>query len=640
MSNLVSGLKAVLHSIPKPQSSPASAGGNSVDHQLDTNTIQGGTEGMDIPHTIPHNLHSRVGMDNRTEAAVPHELASPYVSNSNFSNQVHPSAGHQMSTAPDTSQPSTSTAPLPGEFTCVSFTPNNQEVYIPDSASNLCGCIWYSTPNASETYTDTDIKTQLTSSVPYIMIFLYMMQDFSFFPNNLYDCSNHPTLFDTSSTTSDNPIILMIKEFGEWYGNMCLKSQPVTNVTKICLKGLFDLITYAGFAFWYFVYVCCSSKEKVNKRKLSLIAGFIAFQLFIYQDLSEEAISLVHCVSIQGTKYLHIDATYICYQTILQMGVIIYLILCIVPFPLFVMFGPSLVRKRKINLLLFIIGMLLPGIGIIPCIWFFCKSNCMMTASISNSNHYGSISTNDSAELNGTADHPNEDDNCVVNESEKICCETCMQHNGSITKKILDQLQGHFRSIIFGKGKAKDKRVTEDMRRHSCGITWLGIILIFRLTLVWCSVCINEVDTCAFSLFIISLVRLFTHTYMKPYNTCALNIFYTLSLFLILVLAGCTLAMAIIESRQYANCATDPFINTLSITIDICTLYIPWGSFVFFLLVVCYKVIKHIYKTWKKNALKADCNPRKVLKVVAIIITVIIIVTVILMLPWLLSLPC
>ena len=455
-------------------------------------------------------------------------------------------------------------------------------------------CLWWSVEKPDcrsiNTRADTDIKSQVIPFIPYAMIILYMLQDFSLFHMNLYDCSNHWKLFSdssTSDTTSTNPLLLPINEFGKWYGNLCLKSLfgiNVTAVPKIYFKILFYIGVLLSFLFWY-ITLCFGRDTKFsNEKRVSIIAGFIAFQLFIYQDLSEDVISLLDCVSIQSTCYLRIDATYMCHETFLHASAIIYLIIFVVPFPIFIMFCPSQIRKGKINVLMFVAGMVVPGMGLL----LFIYGHMQYKRNQSDTGQEREMQTYQSDTNQGTTPSANTD----IRNTKEICT------------KIADTLQTNFRSVIIGIGNPKNDYVCDDMRKNSCNLTCLGVILGFRLIMVLCSVLFHAVDTNAFILFVLSFLRLFL---IKPYTTSRLNRVYSISLFVILVVAGCTLGMSLLEKCQYENCAKDPLINSLGITIDVCTLYIPvlFGILLGIVIVVSvgYFIVKNIkrclwFTTW------------------------------------------
>ena len=80
--------------------------------------------------------------------------------------------------------------------------------------------------------------------------------------------------------------------------------------------------------------------------------------LFSFQRLAQTFFSLVKCTTVVNTNVLFIDGN-IQYYTNLQILVIIYVTLCIIPFPLYLAVAPWLILGN-ISLSSFFVGCLFP----------------------------------------------------------------------------------------------------------------------------------------------------------------------------------------------------------------------------------------------------------------------------------------
>ena len=429
-------------------------------------------------------------------------------------------------------------------------------------------CLWCSAEKIDSDKSkkdDNGIVSIITPFISFFMIILYMIQDFSLFHMNLYDCSEHwhferlhQILFGSSSTST-----LLVVD------NLCLKSLfglPVTEFRKLFFKWLFYLGVYFAIGFWYIVFAycscscfcsCCHRDSKTNEAcLLSSIEGFIAFKLMIYQDLSEDAVSMFDCVNIKGTRYLQVDSTRVCGKT-WEIGATIYFGFCFVLFAFFIMIGPSLLRKGKIKLWMFNAAMFNILIGLIGLLCSFIWGNVLACKSI----RYLVRFKKDESAQSSPENHSCAQDENTADRNEKIA--------------NFEILGSSFRTIYVGKGKINGDSLTEENRKKSTYITWLGVILLYRLSLVCSSLLIPDVGVSAFVMFLISLCRYVVETNIKPYKTTWLNRIYSWSLFLIVIVASCSLCMAIMERNQYQNCSTDSLLKAIAFTIDVCTMYIP-----------------------------------------------------------------
>ena len=468
---------------------------------------------------------------------------------------------------------------------------------------------------------------------PYVMILVYMNQDMSVFHANLYDCSKHYKLLPDviSKLSLSNIFHFHIDALGIFLENICIRSllgYTLSTISKELLKSLVYLIIYLLFPCWYLalcILVPCSSRciklkkylDRINI-KLRLLSGFVTLQLLIYQKLLSTAIKFVNCYVINEKNRLHLDATHICYEP-WQIITWIYLCICIIPFPLFITVSSSMLKNKVIGSRLFIAGLLFPGL-ILPLCFVLCWRNGMFKqtpnsrtnpprqlgieertedepedAERSNAVHmqdiqeetapdetivkqvdereeeleersplmlnhgifYESTDENDANNAPATVSDNNEetdDVRLIIQPNDEDTNDK--ESDQSLSEIIIDNLQNSYKHMKFG-------------------INWLGITLLFRLTLVLCSLLIHSVDWCSIVLCILCMIRLHVENRLKPYNSDALSNASWLALLSIFIVSFCNLAMAIIEKTQYRQCGKDTMISILAYIIDIFTVYIP-----------------------------------------------------------------
>ena len=456
-------------------------------------------------------------------------------------------------------------------------------------------CFWISSEknvHACHNGTSTDTDTTAESSLSmYVLILYYMLQDFSLFNMHLSHCSNHWKFFDSDKSSTSDPFwgypvrifTLVITSVTTRIGVPCFMLTFGTALPKFGMKMLCYAGVYVVFIIWYNVFYY---RSKMDQRTLRLRVFYllIKFHLFIFKDVSEFVISLLDCVSIQGTKYLHIDAIYTCHEWHIAL-VCIYLIFFVLPFPVIIMFAPSVIAKRKVKFWwMFLLAMWIPPFGLI-----WCLCNCRTTNEQTpplpaqpTSSRLQSISGGEQVTFApaNTAGSTSTDD--VDSEA--------------TGKKIAESLQGYFQTMNIGWGSTNFQTITEDMRKKSCGLTWLGVILLFRLVMVFFSVLIHAVDIGALLLCVIILIRFFLHLMVKPYSTFGLNFCYATTLFFLLVLSVCTFGLSLIEKCEYEYCATDELIAAMSITSDVLTLYLPGLLGIIVLVVLIPFILIHLFQ--------------------------------------------
>ena len=164
--------------------------------------------------------------------------------------------------------------------------------------------------------------------------------------------------FKTVFVEEDHPYISLIKQIiGGLFkfridlisiaGNVCAISD-LTPVTKLLLKLSFVV----GLLLMLYLSLIAS---KVRGKQIhstfsskAAVAMTLAL-LFSFQRLAHTFFSLVHCTPVAQSDVLFIDGNIQCY-TNLQIGAIIFVALCIVPFPIYLALAPSWLMEGNISL--------------------------------------------------------------------------------------------------------------------------------------------------------------------------------------------------------------------------------------------------------------------------------------------------
>ena len=494
------------------------------------------------------------------------------------------------------------------------------------------------------------------TSLPYLMILTYMIQDFAVFHTIMYDCSQHTSPLQHLKSTIINAFQIHIDAFEKLhlFDNVCIPSlfgHTTSTLLKEVLKVSVYFISYIVFLTLYVLLCiwkpCCCNKyfERVNI-KLRLISGFLTMQFLIYQKLSSTGVKFVNCYKIKEDSVLHMDPSQSCDQEYWWWIVSwLYLVVCIIPLPLFVMVGPSLLKRKIINLPVFNVSFVVPLFSLLPCLILFytkgksgsmpekprrqenteAQESCSCASSppayqvtyvtenetdsertplVHITKHSTSSNSKNRSSTSVESDPATEKDNdsqkahCRISESEqnqtKERDKPDIDEESSLSDIVAENLQGHFNSV-------------------GCGINWLGVVLAFRLSLVFCSLLIHRPDVCSFVLLLICLVRCFVGLKVQPYKSRYLSWFSSGSLICILLVSVCDFGMALLQRIQYEDCASDNYIKLFAYIIDTFTIYIPGLCLLVLALyiAVCFviKLCKLIQKI--KNKLRSLCHARK-----------------------------
>ena len=176
--------------------------------------------------------------------------------------------------------------------------------------------------------------------------------------------------FKTVFVKEDHPYIRLVKQIiGGLFkfridlisivGNVCAISD-LTPVSKLLLKLSFVV----GLLLMLYLSLIASKVRSKQTRSTSTFSSKAAVAmtlalLFSFQRLAQTFFSLVHCAPVAQSDVLFIDGNIQCY-TNLQMGAIIFVAFCIVPFPIYLALAPSWLMEGNISLNNFFLGCLFP----------------------------------------------------------------------------------------------------------------------------------------------------------------------------------------------------------------------------------------------------------------------------------------
>ena len=241
-----------------------------------------------------------------------------------------------------------------------------------------------------ETSSSLTSNLEISTSLPYLMILTYMIQDFAVFHTSMYDCSQHKSPLRHLKLTIVNAFHFHIDAFAKLrlFNDVCIYSSSghpiyISALLKEFLKVSVYFISYIVFLTLY-VLLCiwkscpqsCTRFNDYLKRvniKLRLISGFLTMQFLIYQKLSSTGVKFVNCYEINKNSVLHMDPSQLCNQGHWWVVSWLYLVVCIIPLPFFVMVGPSLLKRKIINLLVFNVSLVVPLFSPFLCLILYVK---------------------------------------------------------------------------------------------------------------------------------------------------------------------------------------------------------------------------------------------------------------------------
>ena len=279
----------------------------------------------------------------------------------------------------------------------------------------------------------------------------------------------------------------------------------LNSIRKLLLKCGFVIYMYLLFVILYGSYIVvknicgCSKKTSPSSRdsndkptltfNIRLLIALLDIMTYSYQTIADASFKFLHCVSVGDKKVLFIDGSVKCFM-FYQYIAMIYSAICIFPFFLIFIFGPKLLRKRRINKTNFLLSCIFP----LPFLaWWFVKFR--VNKSKDNSQNENTITTADSSNENETAE-------------------------------LLRDLESPFRYDDSGQ------------------IHWEGVLIGRRLILLIIITFVNDPIPRLFSLFTICTMFLAHHVHVKPFKVASSNNLETTSLTVLVLLSGMNLVHA------------------------------------------------------------------------------------------------
>ena len=220
-----------------------------------------------------------------------------------------------------------------------------------------------------------------------LTIFMYFVQVGALLQVDIHYMNDRNQDFKDTSKSASN--IFSFDTLGLTGWNTCIM-KGIDPVKKLLLKAAFIFYLFATLLVLYLVSVfirCPWAMGRWNQHGCGLVRlsfqarflnAFVILILLTYEFLSENGLLLLNCVHINslnngnGADVLFIDGSVTCYQD-WQYGVILFV--CVYVVPMFVVIGvaPILLKKDRINLVIFIISMIFPLFALPYLVYLFIK---------------------------------------------------------------------------------------------------------------------------------------------------------------------------------------------------------------------------------------------------------------------------
>ena len=362
-------------------------------------------------------------------------------------------------------------------------------------------------------------------------------------------------------------------------------------VSKVVLNSLFYYFILLSFGvvyvvlFWLFslgtkVVYCRKVKRLVNDRsfdiKTNLASGFVFITMLSYQKVATLALTLVNCVKVHNSVLL-IDSGVECSKTKI---VWVYIALCILPFPIYLMFILKSLKRKKLNLPTFFLGLLFPGVYFLSILFRFgrrrmAKLCCHHMISTSDAiNDFRDQEddvilndvSNDDATFNNIANSNEGDQNDKNDNTESQTMSSDLvdyqqfENCGPSTdlyESLCNHIQGGYKAYLNG------------------WLNWEGVILLLRMLLIYFSVFLQDPINRIGSMLAVSLMTCFLYCLLRPCTSKALNTLSILCQACIITVGICYLILASLQRNQYLPPEEDPISGGLRLTINVLSVILP-----------------------------------------------------------------
>ena len=220
--------------------------------------------------------------------------------------------------------------------------------------------------NPTPDYTRIEESQSFNNAGGYIKVFFYFYQVMI-----LLRVSRYVTRSSFPNRFLEVLIPFLNFQFADAFSTDCI-FKNLTPVNKVLFKSSVCYWVLSAALFSYFVYkfvryVKFRSSEPIDNIPafrsrsfpLRLTGAVIQIILLSYVALTHLTVTLLHCVEVGGQHVLQIDGSVVCYQPF-QGFFWLFLCVCIVPFPLVLIFGRKLLISGHLSPRLFIVACFFP----------------------------------------------------------------------------------------------------------------------------------------------------------------------------------------------------------------------------------------------------------------------------------------
>ena len=361
--------------------------------------------------------------------------------------------------------------------------------------------------------------------------------------------------------------------------------------------------------------LCCMCRKKADRPRIAqtgparLVLVLLALFLFLYQGIAESLLQLLHCVNVGNKSVLFIDGNVECLQS-WQFAVIAITCIFIFPFFVILLFGPKVLKERKITLGFFFFALVFPMFCFIPIIMVFWGFIDVIPP-LSLTKQTGMLSDKDIEQLvapgNVLCTPIEQTDHSKSKKSKRGMADDTLSgagdHIDSLRETVADSLAGTYRSW------------EDDGDDFIGGVCWEGVLNLQRLVLVVVHTFTPEVVLRQILLCFLVFIILICQTKQMPFQRKTSNRAQIGSICIILMIGMVNLIRA---TFFHSGISPRDTVYVLVIFFEwieiICTKFLPWLCILVALIVVCAKGVNDkVRATWSDQELaphvaENECN--------------------------------
>ena len=407
-----------------------------------------------------------------------------------------------------------------------------------------------------EHHESSEVKPRTIFLMCVVLIFYYS-QDVT-----LYHVDVEPYTFPLLEKILNTDIIHKIYNLNagvlEQIGKYSCVMKDISPIGKLFLNISAYPLIYLTFGVIYIALFCRKANnsgehgERWHKIRKNLETGFVLVAMIGFQKLTISALRLVNCVDVHESVLL-MDSSTKCSQT---KPVWIYIALCSIPFPFYLMFVTQKLTKRTLRIMAFNFGLIFSGIYLFywGCVSMWNKTK--VRKHIQTPTRRSEIQP-----LLGNAQNESEGLNISSNYTTggEVIVETRPNSDQSyeLHDELCDHLQGGYKVYLNG------------------WLNWAGIVLLLRMLLVFSSVFIHDPVSRILFMLLISFINFSLFAVFRPCTNVTMNVLAILCQAAIIIVGICYLILATLLRNQYQVPEDDPITQTLKIVIYICSVIIP-----------------------------------------------------------------